>query len=654
MFDRTLLEPTTTEFVVVADTHYMLDTTGKLVELESRRRQTARAEVALKQIAALEAPFVVHLGDIAQEYPDTSRYEQAMLEAKAQLDGLCPVRHHVAGNQDIGDKPDPTSPGQPVLPEVLELWEKHFGPTWRSFDVGDVHIVLINSQLLNTTLPQAEAQREWLERDLAAADGKRICLFLHMPLFLLEPDEPHLGNYDNIGQPDRAWLLSLIERHGVQWVMSGHVHFPFFHRMGAARYLISQAPSFTRPGFSHLFSSGPPPDQGRDQAPLLGFYLIRAMPDRFDAHLIRTSGDTSIPAALEEGWQRVLTRLPKGLPEGQLAIDLRHPLASTAQVPTVWPSAVRQRVRNDLPLLACLELGVRHVRVPLEDCEDPLQRDRLNVLRDEGVQVVATALAVDPAVTPQRLAAARDVADQIEIDVVRDEVDDEAIKLIRSCTEADVGSVALGTIAARQPVPGKQHPRTRHGFRVDGLEALNERLAHAGVRVANVLCRLDPLALDLTEPTLARWAGLSHIERVDVAFEFQREGSPTVATVARLLLAARAHRGTIGRVYLEPLVTLDRTMDVLPGLLDQQCNPRSIFHAVRCVNTLCNASDRSLELISPHSDRGACEQRLAPSASSEPVRVYRLEQGLVKACGADDVQAIAAALADGETLLAEA
>jgi hypothetical protein len=40
------------------------------------------------------------------------------------------------------------------------------------------------------------------------------------------------------------------------------------------------------------------------------------------------------------------------------------------------------------------------------------------------------------------------------------------------------------------------------------------------------------------------------------------------------------------RLFLDPLVDLDRTNDVNFGLLDRLSNPRSAFHAVRCLNSI--------------------------------------------------------------------
>lgn len=44
------------------------------------------------------------------------------------------------------------------------------------------------------------------------------------------------------------------------------------------------------------------------------------------------------------------------------------------------------------------------------------------------------------------------------------------------------------------------------------------------------------------------------------------------------------------RLFLDPLVDLDRTGDINHGLLDRLSNPRPAFHVVRCMNTLLFAS----------------------------------------------------------------
>ena len=85
LFDRRHLPDADCEFVVISDTHYMLDVGDAPLEFESRRKQTARAGVALRLVAALGVDPVVHLGDLVQEYPETPDFDRAVHEALRQI-----------------------------------------------------------------------------------------------------------------------------------------------------------------------------------------------------------------------------------------------------------------------------------------------------------------------------------------------------------------------------------------------------------------------------------------------------------------------------------------------------------------------------------------------------------------------------------------
>jgi hypothetical protein len=180
-FERSLLPDAELEFVVIADTHYMLDPGNRQLEFESRRKQTARAQVALQMAAALDSRFVVHLGDLVQEYPETDGYERACREAADQLrrTGLDP--HIAVGNHDVGDKPDPTMPTRHVQEGFLTEYHRRHGLSWYSFDHSGFHVVVLNSQIMNQDTTQAEEQQTWLQQDLEQNAGKRTFLFLHLP-----------------------------------------------------------------------------------------------------------------------------------------------------------------------------------------------------------------------------------------------------------------------------------------------------------------------------------------------------------------------------------------------------------------------------------------------------------------------------------------
>ena len=582
-FDRTLLPPARLEFVVVADTHYMVDVGDAPLEFESRRRQGERAGRAWRAIAALDPAFVVHMGDMVQEFPGRPEYDRTVREALGQIRdaGLWERCRFVAGNHDIGDRPDPTMPTGETTDESLEMWERRHGPSWHTWEAEGIHFLVINSQLLNTRLPAAVVQRAWFEEQLEAFGGEPCVLFLHMPPYLREPREPWLGHYDNLGEPDRTWLLDRVRRHRIQAMFTGHVHFQYFDHIdgetGTCRYFVTPSTSFTRPGFSHLFTSAPPPEQGRDDAAKLGFFLCRLVEGRLDVHRVRMTalshpGDGAclinpLPAA---------SRSPSPAGGFGHGVTLRHVLAPQVEVPVAWPSVIRQPVRNDYPLLSCLELGATWARTPVGDLVDPVQSRRLALLRAEGVRLQAVALGEEEAVAHLGDLGA---ADALEVQLPGRTLPEAGA--LRTLAAAGLPLV-LAPVLPGQAVPGKQHHRTRTGYRAEELDDLGDALDSLGVRAA-AACRLDPAAPwkeaeQLAEARRRRWHPLQLLAELPAV----DDGGNANAVARALLVAASLDVPLI----LEPLVDLDRTMDVASGLLDTRCNPRPAFDVARSLAAL--------------------------------------------------------------------
>lgn len=578
LFDRTLLPEALGEFVVIADTHYALAEGVGMSEFPSRAQQSGRAGAALRLVAALEPDFVLHLGDVVQEYPESAGFGPALDQALAQM-AACGVQPRwVAGNHDVGDKPDPTMPTHPVTAEGLDAYHRRFGPSWYSFDHCDLHLVVLNSQILNTGLPAEEEQKIWLEADLAAHTELRTAVFLHLPPYLHNPAEPHLGHYDNIGEPARTWLLKLLTAHRVAWLFAAHVHFVFCERAGGLDYRTVPSPAFTRPGFSHLFSSAPPPEQGRDDRPKLGFYLCRLRPTRLDIHLIRT--------AEAENWapeqRRLLIPATPDLGGSPLGLTATHPLGWEAQVPTAFPSMVRQPVRNDYPLLACLELGAQALRCPWTDLHQ--FGDRLRFLRDQGVQVQATLLD-DEATPPESIMERhRDQVDTWELQTPGGPWPSSSCLYLLRSYHRNL-RLSLAPVIPGQQITGKQHPRTRVGYRPDEVAQLDRRLQDADTWIEAAVCRLDAAAP--WEDALAWRAvhALTTMGRLNLLFELpgQSDQDDAVRAAEALFATALLPRA---RLFVEPFIDLDRTMDVGQGLLDPLCNPRPAFGVLRCLNAL--------------------------------------------------------------------
>ena len=599
MFNKSFLPNALFEFVIISDSHYMLDPGEASLEFENRRKQSSRREVALRMAVALDPRFVVHNGDMVQEYPDNlERFYKSMDESLEQMRACGIEPYYVAGNHDIGDKPDPTAPASHVSRDVLDWYHRTFGKSWYSFDQGNCHFVVLNSQIMNGTLPDAAEQEAWVKKDLAEHAEKRLFILLHMPPYLFDETEPSLGHYDNLANPARTWLLDLAQVYKVEMLVAGHVHFAFFDHLAETRYAVLASPVFTRPGFSCLFAGLPPPQRGRDDAPKFGFYLMRVRADKTDVHFIRTSGAEEIPTNTAA---RLVTRMSGTLPQSPLGITLSQPLATVAEIPRAWPAAIREKVRNDYPLLACMEMGVGYVRAPLTDFLDTFQRRRLEILRKEGVKLNAVVIFSEEIDILGAMSQVRPRIDGLEIQIVETLYpSDKCIEIIRVLQQRFGVSVTLSPIVCREATSGKQFPRFRFGYTPQEILTLNQFLEVNDIVMDRVICKLDTdqsLCNQIQE--IAEITPLSHISNVDFSLEFSSTNDQTNANLAAEGLFSMA---TIpgNRIYFEPFSDLDRTMDVTHGLLDTLCNPRLASYTLQSLNTIMYS--QSLK-VSKHSLR---------------------------------------------------
>ena len=585
MFNKSFLPKALFEFVVISDSHYMLDPGGDSLEFGNRRKQSVRREVALRMAAALTPKFMVHNGDMVQEYPDNlERFYKSIGESLEQMRACGVEPYYVAGNHDVGDKPDPTAPASHVSQGVLDWYHRRFGQSWYSFDQEDCHFVVLNSQIMNGTLPDAAEQMAWVEKDLAEHAKKRLFILLHMPPYLFDETEPSIGHYDNLANPARAWLLDLVRVYRVDTLLAGHVHFAFFDRLAETRYVVLASPVFTRPGFSCLFAGPPPPQRGRDDVPKFGFYLMRVRADKTDLHFIRTSGLERLPPNTEE---RFITRVSGTLPQSPLGVTLSQPLATVAEIPRAWPAAIREKVRNDYPLLACMEMGVAYVRAPLTDFQDTFQRRRLEILRHEGVKLDAVVIFSEELDILDAMQQLHPGIDGLEIQIVETLYPSEkCIEIIKVLQESFGVSVTLSPIICRELTSGKQFPRFRFGYTPQEIPSLNQFLVGNRVAIDRIICKLNndqSLCNQIRE--VAEITPLSHISNVDFSFEFSVTDDQANANLVAEALFSMATMPA-SRIYFEPFSDLDRTMDVTHGLLDTLCNPRTASRVLQSLNTI--------------------------------------------------------------------
>ena len=311
---------------------------------------------------------------------------------------------------------------------------------------------------------------------------------------------------------------------------------------------------------------------------------MRVRPDNTDLHFIRTAGVEKFSPDKEE---RLITRVSGTLPHSPLGITLSQPLGTVAEIPRAWPAAIREKVRNDYPLLACMEMGVGYVRAPLTDFLDTFQRGRLEILRKEGVKLNAVAIFSEEFDILAAISQVRPRVDGLEIQIAGTLYPSEkCIEVIKAIQERFSVSVTLSPIVCREATSGKQFPRFRLGCTPQEIPMINQCLAGKGVAIERVICKLNndqSLCNQIRE--IAGIMPLSHIANIDFSLEFSATNDQTNANLAAEALFSMA---TISgsRIYFEPFSDLDRTMDVTHGLLDTLCNPRSASCTLQSLNTI--------------------------------------------------------------------
>jgi acid phosphatase type 7 len=174
------------------------------------------AQRSLIQLMAAEPGIakVIHVGDVAYESGTFAQFETNYFALYAPLMSRMPF-FTTPGNHDyetnnaapyLAGNAAPVS-GVPVVD----------AGRYYSFDWGDAHFVSVDSNLLPTD--SASQMLQWLDNDLASTGKYWRIVFLHHPPY---PTGIHLD--DPICALAQQNVNPIVERHGVQLVLSGHEH----------------------------------------------------------------------------------------------------------------------------------------------------------------------------------------------------------------------------------------------------------------------------------------------------------------------------------------------------------------------------------------------------------------------------------------------
>jgi len=358
------------KLAIVSDTHVRPPDGDDQLAFPGDADHNDRNRRVVELVAEGRPDLVVHLGDVVHPIPTLPSHGRALAEARAIFDDFGAPLVVVPGNHDVGDKRSSVS-----APEQVAAGRRAFAETWgrpfHSFDRDGVHFAIVDGGLLGAETDEAREQRAWLAADLATAG--RTFVFTHYPPFLDDPGEPE--HYDNLDPHTRRWLLDQCVQHGVEAVVTGHVH-RFFcnHHEGVALYTVPST-AFVRPAYAWLRPHPPTdPENGRDDPEHTGFAWLEidAAGHRLRIVRPRTTGPSAAPMA------------PR-----RLGTWLRHPLGRAVEIPLGSLDALtRKRARDDAALLHVLGIGLSRVRVPLADLREPAVASRLRWLQEQGVAVL--------------------------------------------------------------------------------------------------------------------------------------------------------------------------------------------------------------------------------------------------------------------------
>lgn len=132
-------------------------------EIESR--DFCDAVTFMRQKVVENSPaFFMHTGDLCRDGGVQRHYLAMNRETMG-----CPVRYAIGNHDRIG------------FAYGEEIYEKYYGPTWYSFDCGEIHFVVLEFEKGDKPSAYApEDQYIWLKNDLKlCAEGKRVIVLTH-------------------------------------------------------------------------------------------------------------------------------------------------------------------------------------------------------------------------------------------------------------------------------------------------------------------------------------------------------------------------------------------------------------------------------------------------------------------------------------------
>jgi len=183
----------------------------------------------LRDIEMIHPDFVISTGDAYYGYGGSfERFKNEINYFVATMRRISVPVFNVAGNHEIagGGKRE-------------EYLIERFGNLYGSFDFGNSHFIILNTEEKGREGMIKGEQLEWLRDDLEKnRDARNIFVFMHRPMFsAIDPDLIFGKSFRDKG--NRDYLHSLFKEFRVKAVFSGHEHLYSETIRDGIRYIVT-------------------------------------------------------------------------------------------------------------------------------------------------------------------------------------------------------------------------------------------------------------------------------------------------------------------------------------------------------------------------------------------------------------------------------
>lgn len=607
--------PSLFKLVLVTDSHVRLEKNDPQNLYPSDKYANDKNRYVVEQINKVNPDLVIHLGDIPHTIPASENHDQAMKNAHTIYSRIKSPLYVVAGNHDIGNKPNAFT-SSPIMDENSHaIFEKYWGPTYSSFDYENCHFTLISSSVLDSGLPLEAAQKSWLIDDLEKAReaNKRIFWCMHHPLFINHPSENE--HYDNIGEPSRSWLLSLLDQYEVEAVFAGHAHNYFYNLYGNTDLYALPSITFVRPDFSAMFHVAPADEEnGRNDVNKLGFSLLDVKKVGSRLSTIRTYGLTREHENTVISMPVSLSKKSPPSPVTHIGTTLRHSWAKTMYMPCDSLDEFSHKpIRNDYLLQALEELSIIKLRIPIGDLADHETLARIKVLKRLGYHFTVFSIGIPNRSAKNMIFKHKNLINTWEVTVPRRQVKGtiQSLKEVKTETAVSIFLSTLDTIDDQKQEEDYvfSHFPT-HGFKLREYRPLKSYIDNYKAReaihgfVMSVNAEMKIWESLRSADEMMKKLGMKGI----VHFNMPRktEAIPFVDDLRIASVVGEAFISSIDlkniEVSLDTLVDHDRGYFPRNGLIDRRYNPRPAYHVLRHLHHAVSGNIDTLDITRNESE----------------------------------------------------